>query len=229
VNGRNENTRRQKLIVDFTAIASALFGFYVCLWSFGVWWYEYVERHISTLLITWVGALIGLIVLAFLARRIKSKICNAIAVLLAAVHLANIFFPVFLNVRRDAKVVQCTVRLGQVGKAMVAYSEKNGGRFPAVDEWCTLLLQESQDLAEELFKCPGAKRGDCSYAINPNVGPNSPPDMVLLFESRGGWNEFGGAEIVSFKNHRGRGCTVLFKDGSVRFIRTEEFGDLRWR
>jgi prepilin-type processing-associated H-X9-DG protein len=73
----------------------------------------------------------------------------------------------------------------------------------------------------------------CHYAINPKAKPNSPADVVLLFETKHGWNQFGGPEILNDENHlklEGRkGCNILFNDGSVKFIEPEQFGELKWK
>ena len=77
--------------------------------------------------------------------------------------------------------------------------------------------------------------------------------MVLLFETKAGWNQHGGPELFTFDNHdtegiapdvlpslqrsSGGGC-VLLNDGTVKFIRTpvlseaegkEELHALRWK
>jgi hypothetical protein len=70
------------------------------------------------------------------------------------------------------------------------------------------------------------KRG--YYAINPNCEPNSPNDVVLLFETQGGWNQFGGPEILTTNWHWKRGCNVLFNDGRVEFIKPKKVGKLKW-
>jgi hypothetical protein len=86
---------------------------------------------------------------------------------------------------------------------------------------------------------------ECDYAMNPNCEPNSPGDMVLLFETRAGWNQHGRPELFTFDNHEpkgnapiglpspqrssGGGC-VLLNNGTVKFIRTEEeLQKLRWK
>jgi len=69
------------------------------------------------------------------------------------------------------------------------------------------------------------------YAINPNANLNSSPATVLLFETKGGWNQFGESDILSTDNHQSqgrRGCTVLFNDGSVKFIRPKDIDKLNW-
>lgn len=65
--------------------------------------------------------------------------------------------------------------------------------------------------------------------MNPNCEPNSPKEVVLLFETTKGWNQFGGAEILTTENHRNKGCNVLFNDGRVKFVITGDIGKLRWK
>ncbi len=68
------------------------------------------------------------------------------------------------------------------------------------------------------------------YAMNPNCEPNSPPDTVLLFETKPGWNQHGGPELFTFDNHDPKGGCVLLNDGTLKFIRTkEELQQLRWK
>ncbi len=81
----------------------------------------------------------------------------------------------------------------------------------------------------EAHICPSAGEGRNHYAMNPNCEPNSPGDMVLLFETKAGWNQHGGPELFTFENHELKGGCVLLNDGTVKFIRTkEELNALRW-
>ena len=69
----------------------------------------------------------------------------------------------------------------------------------------------------------------CNYAMNPNCKPDAPSDMVLLFETKDGWNQHGGSELFTFDNHDPKGGCVLLNNGTVKFIRTkEELKSLRW-
>jgi prepilin-type processing-associated H-X9-DG protein len=63
--------------------------------------------------------------------------------------------------------------------------------------------------------------------MNPNAGFHSGPDVVLLFETAGGWNQSGGRELLTTERHGG--CNVAFADGSVRLVKPDELGTLRWR
>jgi hypothetical protein len=68
------------------------------------------------------------------------------------------------------------------------------------------------------------------YAMNPNCRLDSPPDTVLLFETKPGWNQHGGPELFTLDNHEPRGGLVLLNDGTPQFIRTEgELKQLRWK
>ncbi|MCU0918237.1 MAG: hypothetical protein MUC88_27280, partial [Planctomycetes bacterium] len=60
------------------------------------------------------------------------------------------------------------------------------------------------------------------YAMNSSCREDSPNDVVLLFESKAGWNQHGGPELFTFDNHDPKGGLVLLNDGAVKFIRTEE-------
>jgi hypothetical protein len=123
-------------------------------------------------------------------------------------------------------------------------SLKNVTIYPRPTLWCDdiyyndsseseikyLKSEEGFKLFGKLFMCPSAGEGKCHYAMNPNCEPNSPGDMVLLFETRAGWNQHGGQELFTFENHDPKGGCVLLNDGTVKFIRTEnELHTLRWK
>lgn len=71
------------------------------------------------------------------------------------------------------------------------------------------------------------------YGLNPNAKPKSSPDVVLLFETEHGWNQFGGPELVSVKNHLEiygkEGCNILFNDGRVKFVKPKQIDKLKWK
>ncbi|MHC4569970.1 MAG: hypothetical protein ACYTE3_29970, partial [Planctomycetota bacterium] len=119
--------------------------------------------------------------------------------------------------------------------------------YPPSSQWCDAMLR-SFNLPErlhyrrrrrivfwrygdgEMNLCPSATGGKGHYAMNPNCTPDSPSDMVLLFETKAGWNQHGGPEIFTFDNHDPKGGCVLFNDGTVKFIRTkEQLDQLRWQ
>ncbi len=106
--------------------------------------------------------------------------------------------------------------------------------YPATTQWCDNILRSYPDGGvtwwKETHVCPSAGEGKNHYAMNPNCEPNSSGDMVLLFETKAGWNQHGGPELFTFDNHDPKGGCVLLNDGTVKFIRTkEELNTLRWK
>ncbi len=129
---------------------------------------------------------------------------------------------------------QCGSNMGTLYTSGPLYQRKVS-TYPEPAEWCDAVMKGRKHyLSEERmtghFKCPVAGEGQCHYAMNPNCKPDSPPDTVLLFETKSGWNQHGGPELFSFDNHDPKGGCVLLNDGTVKFIRTkEELQELRWK
>ena len=125
-----------------------------------------------------------------------------------------------------------------------------------VDSHSELQIRHEKRMEErmvQLFTCPSAgersRKADVSgrgnepnvlpqrepvrvshYAMNINCKPSSRPNVVLLFESKAGWNQHGWLELFTFDNHDPKGGWVLLNDGTVKFIRTEEeLHQLRWK
>ncbi len=134
--------------------------------------------------------------------------------------------------------MQCGSHLASLGKAIQVYNHANKGRYPEPNKWCDLLMAECE-MPEYYFLCKDTgvryhgqeKRTQplrCDYAINPNAEPNSLADIVLLFETKPGWNQSGGPEILSTDSHKQEGCNILFNDGHVEFVPAKQLGKLRW-
>lgn len=128
-----------------------------------------------------------------------------------------------------ADMVICGTNLARLGKSMSVYAGENDGKYPTANKWCDLLIEHVNDVIEGTFVCPSAGEGRCHYAMNPNCQPNSPPDMVLLFETKGGWNQFGGMELLTFGNHKPKGCHILLNDKSINFVRPKRLRELKWK
>jgi prepilin-type processing-associated H-X9-DG protein len=120
----------------------------------------------------------------------------------------------------------CGSQLFGLWKHLFVYSEENG-KYPTPEKWCDQLV-EFLELVEDRFICIGGKKARCHYAMNPNCEPDSPSDVVLLFETAGGWNQFGGVELLTFDNHEGEVCNILFNDGHVKAIGPRDVNDLNW-
>jgi hypothetical protein len=137
----------------------------------------------------------------------------------------------FYSLRQPGFRLVCGTNLNGLGKAMMIYANDYDGKYPTANKWCDLLIQGDYT-TEKQFVCRSASREDdngrCNYAMNPNCEPNSPRDMVLLFETEAGWNQFGGPEILTTDNHGGEGCNILFNNGHVKFVRND-LEKLKWK
>ena len=135
----------------------------------------------------------------------------------------------------------CNLNLEKLGEAILIYSKDNIGEYPDPDKWCNLISKYGQ-LKRDDFICPEVKfrwsrqflplpipiNRKCYYAMNPNCEPDSPQNTVLLFETKGGWNKYGGIEILSTQNHSGDGCNILFNGGYVQFVSKKNLRELKW-
>ena len=128
--------------------------------------------------------------IVFVIRYRKSKaeskatgivICAVLASIIELGAIGAILLP---RIRSISPSMVCGSNLSGLGKAMLIYANDYDEKYPTPDKWCDLLIQHG-DLTEQPFRCLGNKKERCSYAMNPNCEPNSPQDMVLLFETRG--------------------------------------------
>ncbi|MCP4608740.1 MAG: hypothetical protein GY845_08495 [Planctomycetes bacterium] len=133
------------------------------------------------------------------------------------------------NIQRKYRRFMCASGLYCLGQVVLHYNNDHDGNFPTSTKWCDLLDKHEVESIKDLLRCPGASEGPCNYAMNKEI-PDSPvpPDMVVLFESHPGWNQSGGPEILTTDYHEGKGCNVLFADSHVKFVKTEDLGDLKW-
>ena len=155
----------------------------------------------------------------------------------------NSKFSLYLDKIRNEKLpfqrrILCAANLESLRKAL-RKAIQGENKYPAATEWCDFMEQYQRSKpgypAPQTFtwrfKCPELRgKGRCHYAMNPNCKPDSPADMVLLFETTDGWNQHGGPELFMFDNHEPKGGCVLLNDGTVKFIRTkEELQQFRWK
>jgi prepilin-type processing-associated H-X9-DG protein len=133
------------------------------------------------------------------------------------------------SVRPENEIRCCGIEMVGIGKSLQVYGSDYDNHYPSVDKWCDLLVEHT-NIEETFFNEAKSKwwRDNFQYAINPNCEPNSPSGTVLLFETKGGWNKFGGPEILSIENHYRKGCNILFNDGHAEFIKPRKLGQLKW-
>lgn len=181
------------------------------------------------ILLGFATGVLALIVTVKNRLRVKGQGLATLGIFIAVSSLILGCVVVSRYLKQERKRIQCAENLTRhLGFALAMYESDNDGRYPPADKWCDVLLT-SDLVTKRNFICPAAKQGLCHYAMNPNCEPNSPGDTVLLFESKPGWNQFGGPELLTPENHRGKGCNILFNGQHVMFVIKEEFYDLKWK
>ena len=113
-------------------------------------------------------------------------------------------------------------------KLYVTYSaikkySKDYKEYPSPEKWCDLILPYLGRNREYMLTSTKNR-----IAINPNAKPDSPDDVVLLFESTGGWNAHGQAELLASSSGGKMGCYVFFNNGDFKFILPNQAQELNW-
>ena len=167
-------------------------------------------------------------------RKTKIKI-SSLLIVLSCICFILASYPVLNPAPMRAKRIVCWSNLDSLSRAMILYAAYNEGILPTPSKWCDL-LSEHGNVTKKRFKCPGAKKGPCNYAMNrnlKNIGSlntvKAPHDIVCLFETYPGWNQVGGSEIITTAYHDDNGCNVVFLDGHVTFVFKKDLHKLKWK
>jgi len=185
---------------------------------------ECTPRLVFMVVCILLGPLLGIIRIGCI-RKDKGLVSKIIIIYIAVLSLIT---SGYIVAAKSFSHEDCEENLRIISHAMWAYVDNNGGKFPTADKWCSLLVQNT-GLRRGRFICKSAKWGMSNYAINPNAGLDSPENMILLFETKGGWNQAGGPELLTTDNHDGAGCNVMFVNGYVGFVETRWVGALKWK
>jgi len=162
----------------------------------------------------------------------KHIIISVVITILAVVFLIYVFLQVvFPIIHRESMGDErlCQTHLKSISNAMKEYASTHGGKLLLSLNWGDILREECF-LSPNDFTCPGSNSKEATYAMNKNVIglEKIPDDIVLLFDSKPGWNLTGGHELLAPENHNGKGCNILFGDFEVRFIEKDKLVELEW-
>jgi len=158
----------------------------------------------------------------------KLWIVKIVAAVIVFLLIIAILWLGLIRLREYRRRIRCAENLTVLGKAMLIYACDYDDKYPTADKWCDLLIKYAY-MTEKEFVCPSAGEGRSHYAINPNASAVTHPHMVVLFETKGGWNQFGGPELFTAENHKGEVGNILFNDLHVRFVKKEQLGELKWK
>jgi prepilin-type processing-associated H-X9-DG protein len=188
---------------------------------------------VAIALVALVSGVISLIIIHLEKGILKGTNKAVIGVVLSLVFFLFVFgMPQLAAIRHLALKQMCQNNLLEIGKALRQYATDNN-KYPTDYNWCDLLI-EHNSLKEEIFWCGGAdenrlKYKNSNYALNSSAEPNSPPNLVLVCETKYGWNQLADPNLLTAENHMNKGSNILFNDGHVEFIKKKNFKNLIWK
>jgi prepilin-type processing-associated H-X9-DG protein len=204
-----------------------------------MWPKEWLMPTLAILCINWlllnlfafIAGLMGLLKILKNRGRLTGASKSLSGIAFALLVIVPIFLFV-LYIRYTFEKITCEENMRGIGKGILLYAADYKDNYPTPEKWCDLLI-EKEDFGRKQFGCLGCRRkGDsiCSnFALNPYCNINCSNNVVLAFETKAGWNQYGGPELLTFDNHHGNGATILFNDGHVEFIKPKEIGKLKWK
>ena len=162
--------------------------------------------------------------------KIRLTFIEVLVLMSIAALLLSIILPAGLHCDKTS-TAPCQYNIRQLYILLMQYAYDHENQWPSENSWCDLLIKENEN-SKDFFRCKGDKQGPHSYAFNKNIlkfkPEEIPANLVVLFESVSGSNNVGGPDLLTTKNHRVRGCTIVFGDGHTEFVRTSEFDELNW-
>jgi prepilin-type processing-associated H-X9-DG protein len=163
-------------------------------------------------------------------EKLKGKVLTITRIIIPILIVMFCIGIIILTLKETAARKTCGTNLPNLSKAMLIYTNHHD-QLLTPKKWCDLLI-EHNGIVPKHFRCKSADGGPCNYALNENIaelGTSAQPDIVVLFETRPGWNQVGGPEILTTENHKGKGCYVAFLDSHVEFIKAEDINQLKWK
>lgn len=173
----------------------------------------------------------------------RKRVLSVIACLAALIVLALILLPVLYRPPTVNSSRRCLTNLKIQGSAMLFYADEHSGHFPKAANWCNavspyctrVLGPTSTKRAIEVLTCPALPEGEVGgYAFDSALSGAQLPKSnvsrtVMVFESKPGWNLYGGREIGIKQPRHLSGVGLLFVDGHARLMKESQTGSLLWK
>lgn len=161
-----------------------------------------------------------------------AAMCVSGALLVLLPVMVGLTLPALAKAKSKAQTIGCLNHGKEIGLAVILYAQDHDGQYPPPDTWCDTLHSAGPLANPKVLVCPARKAARSGYAFNARLRGQQVGKVdsltVLFFESDAGWNAAGGPELVVRKPRHGGMVIVGLVDGSVRQVRPEEIGRLRW-
>lgn len=157
-------------------------------------------------------------------------ICLSGLFLLLMPVMLGVLLPLAAKAKRSGRSGDCVENVKAICLAARLYAEDNNGQFPSATNWCDAILPSLPN--RDMLHCPSASGWDSTYGLNRAVAGRTmwsvPPDLVMIFETAGGWNASGGEGNLAPRSPHGNVFVIGFANGTVRQVSEEDLRTLRW-
>ena len=157
----------------------------------------------------------------------------AVGVVVIGGMLISVLLPSLCRAREPANRIKCASNLRQIGQAITAYAQDNGGHYPP----SLAVLLAHEDISAGVMVCPSSN--DESSAAADTAGAvadltaaetNAPAHkhcLSYIYTGRGltiaTASETSVVMYEPLENHEGEGASVLFGDGHVDWLNKREW------
>lgn len=144
--------------------------------------------------------------------------------LLMALVLGAILFPVFAKAREKARQTSCMSNLRQLALAQIMYAQDNDDVLPAAEGWCDATMPYTRN--QQIYVCPSTPELQSGYAMNSDLSGGdtrediaSPPQTVLMYDSTAAaTNANDPLTSVPVPGRHNGGNNFAFADGHVKWM-----------
>jgi len=170
----------------------------------------------------------------------KTWIVTGLFLMVGLAFLLNSFLLKPLSkVKAKAQNQICQNRLMALWTAARFYSVNGIDQLPMKESWCDAIktgvagANGYESNPGRAYQCPdGSSDKPCHYAFNAKLSglqwSKVNPNAVVFFETSGGWNVSGGAELMLVHSRHDGSFMILFADGHVGQLAASQFQNLRW-
>ncbi len=114
------------------------------------------------------------------------------------------------------------------------YAAEHEGHLPPSANWCEALASFDPNAARYLaYSLTGESAGSSTLSLNANLDGKRlselPDRVVLLFGTKPASNPVGDHSLLATEQYDGKGTIIFFGDLHIEFVKTGDFGKLRWR
>lgn len=145
---------------------------------------------------------------------------------------AAMLLPALSKAKAKAQSIGCLNNAKQLALGVILYASSNTN-CPEAATWCDSVLTEVG--SKQIFLCKAGSETDrCHFAYNAKLSGldlnqiKNPATTVMIFESRGGWNQSGGKELLLPTPRHNNRIIVGFADGHVEMITESQLARLNW-